>query len=609
MGMTPQSRWTSVLRSIASAVEISAVAGLPVVLFSALASAAVADDLIGAPNIQRTSELVPPLVAALPPSPDEELGEETEDERRIGSLVDKYMRRMQARQASLVQPQPASDDVEQNQKIAELQGKLDALASKVNNGKTANPVFGNDGLFFTSNDGNFKLRFGGTAQIDYVSDGPAQSSIKGGGAYANQAGIGFRRLRWRAEGTMWHNIDYVSEFDFALSLQNTDPGNSNNNPANGLQSTTANGGNGVQSGNTMSVIQPTTVFATIKEVPLLGNVRVGNQQDWFSMEHIESARFTDFMERAPIMDLYSGPNNNGYCTGISFFDNTDDKNFGWQFGAYANTAYNSGYTFNMGNAATYSGRLIWTPYYDEESNGRNLLHTGVSSEYRTFNQNPNSFTQGTNIRVRSRGDLRNAASVLCPNYLDTGNFFVESQSLIDPEIALQLGPLLLQAEAVFSNFQGARNFQGPGSATLGNNGNYYTYGGYVSALYFLTGEHRSYNRQTGVFGRTIPKNNLDFANCSYGAWQIGARYDWNNLNCTGSNGGQSVNGGQVQDVTLGVNWFLNPNMRFSMNYVTAMINNAAGNAGAVNANGALVGSKFSGDGVVQSIGGRLDVSY
>ena len=142
---------------------------------------------------------------------------------------------------------------------------------------------------------------------------------------------------------MWQNIDYVTEFDFALALQNTDPGitGSNNaaNADNGLQATTKNGGNGIQSGNTQSVMQPTTIFATIKDIPILGNVRIGNQQDWFGMEHIESARFTDFMERAPLMDAFSGANNNGYTPGISFFDNTEDKNFGWQAGFYKNNVY------------------------------------------------------------------------------------------------------------------------------------------------------------------------------------------------------------------------------------------------------------------------------
>ncbi|HEY4259426.1 MAG TPA: porin, partial [Schlesneria sp.] len=374
----------------------------------------------------RSERIVSPMVSGLPPSPDDPDEEETEEERKLGSLVQKYVRRM-AEQP----PMPSPKDPEQDDRISAVESKLGKVITKLSDGKTANAIFGNDGLFFTSNDGNFKMRFGGTFQFDAVNMASASSGVRIPQPYGLQDSVEFRRLRFRTEGTMWHNIDYVSEFDFALALQNTSPGipgvNNPNNPANGLQATTANGGNGVQSGNTVNAMQPTTVFATIREVPVLGNVRVGNQQNWLSMEHIESARFTDFMERAPLTDAFTGPNNNGYAPGVSFFENSADKSVGWQAGVYKNNAYDSGYTYSLGDAWMYGGRVFWTPYYDEESNGRCLIHAGISSEFRQFNNQLNGANQGANIRLRSRGDLRNAASTLTPNYADTGNFFADNQ--------------------------------------------------------------------------------------------------------------------------------------------------------------------------------------
>lgn len=548
----------------------------------------------------RTERSVTPLISGLPPSPDEPEEEESEEERKLGSLVQKYMRRM----SEQAPPVPSPRDPDQDNRLSAVEDKLNGIVTKLTNGKTANAIFGNDGLFFTSNDGNFKMRFGGTFQFDAIGMGPASSGVTVPQPYGLQDSVEFRRLRFRTEGTMWHDIDYVSEFDFAIALQNTSPGipgvNNSSNPDNGLQATTSNGGNGIQSGNTQSVVQPTTIFATVREVPVLGNVRIGNQQNWLSMEHIESARFTDFMERAPIMDAFSGPNNNGYAPGVSFYDSSEDKNFGWQAGIYKNNAYDSGFTFNMGDGWMYGGRLIWTPYYDEESNGKYLIHTGIGSEYRQFNSQINPANQGANIRIRSRGDLRNAVSTLDPNYADTGNFFVEGQTLINPEVAVQLGPLVLQSEYVASFLQGARAFQ-TAPTLLGNDGNLFMQGGYVQALYFLTGESRSYNRQSGVFGRTIPKENLKFSDCKYGAWQVGTRFDWLDLNS-----GQ-VSGGRNQNVTVGLNWWLNPNMRFMLNYVCGFVQNSAGTYHL--GNGTLVGSKFLGDGTVQSIGARMDVSY
>lgn len=551
-------------------------------------------DLRSALN-QRATAVSDPLVSVVPPAPGEVDKEETEEERKIGSVVEKYLRRQAAQTAT--QPAPSSEDSVQDHKIAMLESNVGGLMNKLNAPRGATGTFGNDGLFFTSNDGNFKNHIGAVVQWDYVGMGPANNVIPPNG-YALQDSVTARRLRLRGEGTMYQHFDYVFECDFALAIQNYDTFNGGNSFS-GLQGTTAHGGSGLQGGNTGGIFQPTTIFMTAKDVPVLGNVRVGNQQSWFSMEHIESARFLDFMERAPIMDAFSGANNNGYAPGISAFNNTPDKNAGLQMGFYKNNVYDGGFAFDLGNAWTYGGRAIWTPYYDEESKGRYLVHTGIGSEYRTFNQSLNSQNNGTNIRLRSRGDLRNASSTLDPNYADTGNFFATSQVLVDPELVVQLGPLLLRTEYCASWLQGARPFQGS-AISLGDN--VFMYGGYAEALYFLTGENRDYNRVSGVFNRVIPKNNANFSEGKYGAWQVGARYDWLNLNSPG------INGGKSQNVTFGINWFLNPNLRFQANYVLGYVDNL-GPSGIVATNGALVGSKFIGDGMIQSVGTRMDWTY
>ena len=463
--------------------------------------------------------------------------------------------------------------------------------------------FSGDNLFFTSKDGNFKAHIGGVVQLDAIGFANTPSAIGiPGGAGISEA-VEFRRLRIRAEGTMYENIDWVSEVDLALALQNIDQANGAA-QSTGLRSFPT--GVGLQGGNTVGVIQPTTVFATFKDIPVLGNIRIGSQQDWFSLEHIESARFLDFMERSPLMDVFSGPNNNGYTPGISAFNNTEDKMAGAQIGIYKNNAYDSGFTYNIGDAWTYGGRVIWTPYYDEESKGRYLLHTGLGAEWRTFNTGVGA-TQGfDNVRLRSRGDLRNSASTLDPNFADTGNFYAISQTLLDPEVAFQWGPFLMQAEYTTSWFRGARAAYNLPNSNLGN---VFFQGGYVETLYFLTGENRDYNRQSGVFGRVIPNCNFNRAKGQWGAWQVGLRYDWLDLNGgTQTAAGSAVNGGNASDMTLGLNWFLNPSARFQLNYVCSWINNAApatfpGSVGSLN------GARFTGDGPINSFGARMDFNF
>jgi phosphate-selective porin OprO/OprP len=182
-----------------------------------------------------------------------------------------------------------------------------------------------------------------------------------------------------------------------------------------------------------------------------------------------------------------------------------------------------------------------------------MVHMAVGGEQRHFNTELNPNMNGDNIRLRTRGDLRNTTSQLVPNYTDTGNFYASGQGVLDAELAVQWGPLLVQGEWCFCWMEGAATQQ-YGRALP----NAYFNGGYLEALYFLTGENRPYLREAGVFGRTIPNQSsylVRGAGFNKGAWQVGARYDFMDLNSPG------INGGQLQDMTLGLNWWFNPNAR------------------------------------------------
>jgi phosphate-selective porin OprO/OprP len=85
---------------------------------------------------------------------------------------------------------------------------------------------------------------------------------------------------------------------------------------------------------------------------------------------------------------------------------------------------------------------------------------------------------------------------------------------------------------------------------------------YVS--YFLTGEHRSYSKNKGAFDRVKPKQNFGLdKEKGWGAWEIAGRYSYLDL----SDGG--ISGGELDDFTLGVNWYLYPNVRIMGNYIFA----------------------------------------
>ena len=61
-------------------------------------------------------------------------------------------------------------------------------------------------------------------------------------------------------------------------------------------------------------------------------------------------------------------------------------------------------------------------------------------------------------------------------------------------------------------------------------------GGYAQIMYMITGENRNYNRQRGSFERVVPYEDYvrmpgEYGRaCGRGAWQIGLRYSYCDLN-------------------------------------------------------------------------------
>ena len=150
----------------------------------------------------------------------------------------------------------------------------------------------------------------------------------------------------------------------------------------------------------------------------------------------------------------------------------------------------------------------------------------------------------------------------------------ESTDLTNIEFAAVRGPLAFSAEYIHA----AGNAGGQNVAYRG---------GYAEVGCFVTpGDRRRFDRAAGTWGRTIPVQNAIFhlGECGLlyictGAVQLLTRYSYLDL-VTGdpvvlrSAGAQP---GREHDVTLGVNWTLNPRTSILMNYVYTRINSAAPN--------------------------------
>jgi len=128
------------------------------------------------------------------------------------------------------------------------------------------------------------------------------------------------------------------------------------------------------------------------------------------------------------------------------------------------------------------------------------------------------------------------------------------------------------------------------------------YGGYLEGSWTVTGEHRNYIPSTGAYSGIIPAHPFSWSAGQLGAFELAVRYSYVNLNdnvgsapaaaaaaaagtAQTSNG---VAGGQQSIVTLGLNWYVNSNIRFMFNYLHGTIDKP-GTGGGINAEG---GAKF-----------------
>jgi len=399
-------------------------------------------------------------------------------------------------------------------------------------------------LQMESSNGLFKFFVGGRLQIDAVwlrtSDAVAAPTTRGGIGRIDDA-TNFRRARFDLGGTFYKNIDFLLEFDFinTFNAERTGAPLPGNTPA------------------------PTDLWVTFREIPYIGNLRIGNQKPPISFEHMVSSRFLPFMERSLCFDAFIENQNNGFELGATIFDTYADEHGTWALGVFKNTRNIFGWNVGDGEYDV-TGRVTYLPIY--ENDGEFLVHVGVGASHRDFDDDQD--------RMRARLLLRNGPAVLHTIVAEVRTLG-SSRDQVVPEFAMVWGPLTIQAEYFGVWINDAR--VPVDTAPRRDVGTACFQGAYAQVLYFLTGEHDRYNRKTGAFGRVIPNSpfrgfgpccgecedgtTCDTTECGPGAWQIGVRYSWLDLD------NKIIRGGTIHDITFGLNWFLNPYMKWQWNYI------------------------------------------
>jgi phosphate-selective porin OprO/OprP len=268
------------------------------------------------------------------------------------------------------------------------------------------------------------------------------------------------------------------------------------------------------------------VYLGLTDLPV-GKLRMGHFKEPFSLDELTSDRFLTFVERG-LPNAFVPSRNSGFM----LYDAVLRNRATWAAGVFRDTD-DGGKSIDDGGYNV-TGRVTVLPIYEDD--GLSLLHLGAAYSYR----NPDD-----TLRYSARPEAH-----LANTFVDTGTMAADRANLYGLEAAWVSGPFSAQAEYVWAD---AKRLNGAPDVDFSSY--------YVQSSYFLTGEHRVYQTSGGVFDRVRPKNN--FTSGGWGAWEVAARYSEIDLSDDG------VAGGKLKDVTVGLNWYLNPIMRVMWDYIHA----------------------------------------
>jgi phosphate-selective porin OprO/OprP len=365
---------------------------------------------------------------------------------------------------------------------------------------------------FDPSNEKWNVKLGGHIQLDYVTWANADPAIPDTQNYFN-----YRRLRLVADGTGY------GQFDFRLQLT-LEPGQGSDD-------------------NQFASPDVKDAYVSMNEIPLIGRIRIGNFFVPFSLEQVTNDTNNIFNERSiPTQGVFAADRE----VGIAFYNCTEDQRFTWAGGLFFDDINDTIKTrFDDNQGSRLSGRLTWLPFYDEPSNGRYLIHTGLGILHTDDHDD--------SVRFRARPQVQRG-----PVLIDSGNLAADSYTTGNVELAIVCGRVTLQNEAFLSNV----DLLSGESRQVG--------GAYSHLSYFLTGENRMFEpfgQHGPQFGRNKPFTNF-FATPGgggWGAWEAKAR--WSHLDLS------DVDGGRYNDLTAGFNWYWSDRTRVMFDWIHPITSN------------------------------------
>jgi len=257
--------------------------------------------------------------------------------------------------------------------------------------------------------------------------------------------------------------------------------------------------------------------AYIAKSALGGKFTIGHFKPYRAMEELTSSNELLTMERpfSSATGLFSGRQ---FQQGVGYLRAGENYTAGLSVFNLRGAAA----TRNEGTGA--AGRVTWAPI----NNDNNTLHLGAW--YSTENNNLGSADL---VATSNYAGRRGPSQVIAT----TTGVSRNTVDVMAVEAAGSFGPAFFQAEYADATF----------GQPLGRDQDVTTY--YVQGSFMLNGGHKPYKGATGVFGS--PKV------ADKGLWELTGRYDYVE--------NETLNR-EVTSWILGVNYYVNPNLRFMFNY-------------------------------------------
>ena len=255
-------------------------------------------------------------------------------------------------------------------------------------------------------------------------------------------------------------------------------------------------------------------------MPYAGNVKVGHFKEPFRLEALTSSKYITFMERA--LPIAFSPERN---VGVMLHESFMDDKLSIQAGLFREAS--SGNDKMIDDVRNITTRITFLPI----NNDNNLLHLGAAFSSRSSSDDTYS--------VSSRAENHLGTKLLD---MDLDN--VTGMNLMGAEMAFVMGSFSVQGEYVMNSVEAMED---------------YSFSGYYGQVsYFLTGEKRKYKNSLAGFDRVKPNKNMKEGE-GLGAFELAARYSSMDLS--------EAHAGTLNDITVGLNWYLNPCTRLMFNYV------------------------------------------